>query len=445
MNEIRMLLRRRPCWRARYAMVPFLVALSLALSPFSAAPLSAEHGATITGQVVNGTAGQAPPTGLEINLHIFKAGGEVDVESATTDGDGRFQFQIPEVDAGSTYAVTTDYQNVLYSSRLDVAALEEPTELLVYETTNSLEHLSIGADVLLIRGASEDRDSLPAFEAVGLVNKGDRTFVPDLTEPARMRFLRFPLPRGAVDLEVGSDLAGGDIIPVDTGFALTAPVTPGSHQVTYTYLIPYEGSQMEFTHSFPMGADTFRLLMEDSVGTLGDPARFLNSLPLINEGGTSFGVWEAQQVTPGTRLNLEIKDLPQPPLIQRFLDSLTDGPYLKAGIPAAIGLVMASLLTYALLRRQAGKSPVAQFFTGAAAAHPAREASLIEAPSIPGPPWEAQRRTLLEAIGDLDDLLQRGEIGEKDHQRRREELKAQLMQLSLASGPDQVISGGSGT
>ena len=414
-----------------------LSAIALAVSLLIPPPLHGEGSATITGQVVNGTSGEVAPSSLEVNLHIISDSGEADVATTATDNDGNFQFQDVEMDDGSAYAVTTRYKDVLYSSRMDPSTLAVPVELTVYESTDSLGDLNIAADVLLIGGA-EDKKSLSAVEVVSLVNVGDRTFMPDLSQPGNMNFLRFSVPQGTTGLDVGSDLPGGRIIFVGPGFALTAPVTPGPHQVSYSYQIPYNGQKLEFTRSFPMGAEIFRLLMEETLGNINASGPLAPQVP-VDVGGESYSIWEASQLSPGERLLIEITDLPQPSLLQRVGDGLTDGPYLKVGIPAAVGLVLAGLLVYALTLKQRGNALAGEPGRGATAAIRLNVASLAGFSNNPGGSAESERRSLVEAIARLDELFERGEITPADYRQPRQELKARLLRLAVTSGEEAPI------
>ncbi len=426
----------RPWAKARYRLILVLVSLALAVLLLVPTPLHGEsHTTIIMGQVVNGTSGGEAPANLEVTLHMFGQIGEVDITTAMTDSQGRFRFDNVEVMEGLTYAVTASYRDVLYSRILDSPTLTEPVELLVYEATGSLEALQVDADVLLIRGADQDKGILSAFEVVRLVNGGDRTFVPDLAQPGSMNFLRFSLPAGATNLNVKSDLPSGQTVTVGTGFALTAPVTPGPHQVTYTYRIPYEGSRLELGRTFPMGAQTFRLLVEDGLGELRD-STFLSPLSPADVEGKLYRVWGASQLGAGARLDVEISDLPQPSPLRRVGDALTDGPYLKVGIPGVVGLVMAGLLVYVLLLRQPGKAPTVTSDLEAGV-----DAALTLSPSPTGRGMsvgqgegrESERRALIEAIAQMDDLLQQGKIAREDYQQQRQELKARLLQITLTS------------
>ena len=410
-------------------LAPGLIGLVLPVIFFLVpAPLHGdEHGTTITGQVVNGTSGGEAPANLEVALHTLGGSEVVDVTTALTDGEGHFEFQNVEPNSGLTYALTTTYQDVQYSRRLDPPPLAEPVELTVYEATSSLGEIHVGADVLLIREAGEDKKSLLAFEVVSLVNEGDRSFVPDLVRPESMSFLRFSVPAGATDPEVSSDIPGGQVINVPTGFALIGPVTPGSHQVTYTYRLPYNGSQIDVNRSFPMGAKTFRLLLEEELGNVKG-SDLLTSHPPMGMGGKSYEVWGVDELSPAARLNVVITDLPQPPLLNRLGDSLTDGPYLKIGLPATVGLALATLLLYVLLFRQPARAHNASPGPWAAA-----DDTLVDDPGQPGGPLKDERGSLVDAIARLDDRFQSGDVSQEEHQGRRQELKERLLQLARTS------------
>ena len=377
---------------------------------------------SVSGRVVNGTSDQAAPAGLEVTLHRFLESGEAEVYTALTDGDGRFEFQDVTIAGDTLYALTTSYYDVLYSSRLEQG---EAVELTIYETSSDLALLRIEKDLLVVVGAYGDERRLSVFQVASLVNDADRTFVPDLGEPASMSFVRFSLPSGAEGLDVASDLPGGDILSVGTGFAITAPVPPGSHQVTYVYSLPYEGTHLNLSRSFPMGAGSFQVLLPDGLGHVGDPGA-LTALPPVDLEGRSYRPWTTGQLASGARVDVEIRGLPQPPLMERVSDALADGPYLKVGIPSAVGLVLGALLLYGLAFWKAGKPTVAiggpeSPATGLASGVPRHGAAYR-----PGESSGQERRSLIEEIARLDDGFQQGEMEEQAYVQRRQELKARL-------------------
>ena len=85
-----------------------------------------------------------------------------------------------------------------------------------------------------------------ATEFVRFTNPTDKTLRPNLetARPGMFSFMRFALPPDASDVTVQSNLRGGEIISVGSGFALTAAVPPGQHSVDFAYTFPYEGGSL---------------------------------------------------------------------------------------------------------------------------------------------------------------------------------------------------------
>ena len=413
--------------RSRHVALATFPVLLLAAGLLLSAGAHADGEVAVEGRLSNGTAGASAPAGLEVFLHIISDTGEVDISSARTDAAGSFGFPAVAVDDGASYTLTTSYQDILYSTRVEPPALDELVELTIYDVTQSISDVTVSADVMLIRTLDEGGRLLTVFEVLQVENAGDRTFVPDLEQPGLMNFMRFSLHTEAQGLEVSSDLPGGEVLNVGSGFALTAPVTPGAHQVTYSYRIPYEGDRTELDHSFPMGAGTFRILVEDGLGQFRSGGSMV-PLPPAESEDRSYVVWGVSDLSAGDRLSVELVDLPQPTARERLGDALTDGSYLKVGIPSAVGAVLAGILLYALFFRRREGSGVANL---ALASSPAQMSS--EVGTVPSTSGIEQRRALVDAIAGLDDRYERGELSVGDYDRSRQELKDRLLSVTPAT------------
>ena len=396
-----------------------VVGLALAAALTFSGRADAQEISTISGRIVNGSSGSEPPVGLDVTLHVIADTGIVNVARTATDSDGRFEFTGVEVVQGGSYAVAARYEDILYSANLEPDFLLAPVEVVVYEPTGSIEDIVVESDVLLLRGAGESNDSITAIEVVSLVNASDGAFIPDLSQPAMMQFLRFSRPPEAVELEVASDMPGGQVITVGTGFAISAPVAPGEHRVSYSYRMPYDGDSMEFTHSFPMGAKTFRLLVEAGTGEVQLSESLTATAPL-DLGGQEYSVWEASDVPAGSRFDIGLDGLPQPSLGSRIRDGIADGPYLKAALPALVGAIMASLLVYVIVGRRRR--------TALAGAGPDAE---------PEPDRELNRAEIVREIARLDDLRDAGGIEDDEYNARRDDLKSTLIYRRMDSGQDR--------
>ena len=385
--------------------------VALALAPLILVhPLQAQAPGTITGRVVNGTEGSQLPPGLEVTLFMVDDSGSSSSFSTTVDPDGSFQFQELPVDNSLTYLVTVRYQDVTYSLELDAVSISTPADLTVYEVASDISTISLDSIALIVGWAIARDRVLGILERVKIRNSDIRTFVPDLESPGGMNFLRFSLPPSYTNLRVQANLAEGQVVPIDQGFALTTSVPPGIHELLFTYLLPYPGKSVEFTRTFPFSTDAFLLMMPEGLGQVRAPA--LAGPEMMQVGESAYLSLEAMNLKPKSSLTIELYDLPQPTLLQRGQNAIRDGLLRILIIPGLLGLILAGVLAYLML------------FGGR---RPARV--------TPGSP--EGRDALIEAIARLDDLFRTQEIREEEYTSQRAQLKARLLQLT-----DQEMSEG---
>jgi len=188
-----------------------------------------------------------------------------------------------------------------------------------------------------------------AVELVQLRNTGQRTLVPDLANPVRVSFLRFSLPPQATALDVQSDLPGGQVISIGTGFAITAPVLPGEHSLSFSYRFPYQSDAVSYRQSFLQGAPLYQVLVPERLAQV--QVGPLPAVTAVNIGGSVYRVWEALSIPPGQGLTLELRNLPRPSLLDRIEKSVSDGSFWRASIPGFLGAALALLLLYGALHR----------------------------------------------------------------------------------------------
>ena len=255
---------------------------------------------------------------------------------------------------------------------------------------------------------------------VNLSNESDRTLLPDLTNvgPGRFSFLRFSLPPLAEELDVQSNLVGGQIIPTGSGFALTAPVTPGKHYISYSFRFPYQGNALSYKQSLLQGADVFQVLIPQRLSEI--QVVTLEPMPSLNAAGPSYLVWERAELVPGQGVEVELANLPRSNPLSRWGRAATDVSFWQVALPAAMGAALAGLLIYG------GVLGIRRGVAGDAAI----SASPSSEPEPPG------RASLIGEIAALDDGFQKGDIDPATYDRRRAELKA----LVLNPGDDQSSS-----
>ena len=398
-----------------------LLLVGLALPNVPALAAQGPGTLTVRGQVVNGTEGGDVPSLLPVTLHaVDQVQGRVATYNGTTDERGSFLFQEVEPLGGGSYVLVTDYAGMRYSELLESDDLPGPAELKVYEVTRDISVIQVNRQAMIIADVDPAEREITALEVLSVANTSDRTLLPELTNitnPADINFLRFSLPADATDLSVQSTLPGGDIIPMGTGFAVTAPVLPGEHEITYTYRFSYLEDSAVFNQRLIQGAQRYQVLAPVSLSRM--QVAPLEAKPRIDVSGTSYLVWEASEVPPGRGISLQFSRLPQPSLTSRLVRQVKGADLWLTAIPVALAAALAALLVWAWFRAPgAGVGANATYAAGLSRGD-FRCLTRRE---------QSRRQSLIQAIALLDDRFEQGQIEEAEYRPRRHELMGQLRQ-----------------
>ena len=371
----------------------FAIATLLFLVGVGAASAQEAPTIAVEGTVLDGTAGDHVGPGLPVFL-VSSAGPEHEMR-AVTDEDGMFRFDAPPPPAGERLGVSLQYQGAVYGEIVQIVqGLTLPITITVYDASDDETLLEASSASLLFARVDRATQTLWALEIVKLVNDSDRTYIPG---PGPMQLLRFGLPPDADDLTVDTALIGADVLQVDRGFAITAPVPPGEHEVMYAYSIPYDGTEMELTKSLPYGAAGLRILVPEEVGGLSGPGE----IERVTIGDRPYRLLTGTDLPRGAKVPYRVVSLPQASLGDRALQGL-DWIRLEYAAVVGLGLVMASLIAYALVRRSPAES--------------------------------TERLRLVRVIASLDAAFDAGEISHAEYEQARNALTASLTALP---GPDR--------
>ena len=329
------------------------VATLLALLP---AALYAQSPDTLSvaGRVVNGTQGADAPAGVTVLLHRFGAGsGSVDTYQETTDANGAFRFdRVPAMSDGDSLALAVAYGDTRYTATLSQSEIADPVELTVYEFTRDVGVVTTTDQSIIVAGIDSATRRMAAVQLFTLENRSDTTLVPDLSAPpmiGQFSFLRFSLPPAATDLDVSTNLVGGEVIPVGTGFAITAPVPPGRHQVSFTFTLPYEGNEAAWRDNTLQGAEALQLLIPAEFGNIGVAG--LAPGDGFSVGEVTYRVWGAEDLAPGGGVSITLSGLPEPTWIDRVGNPLSEARFWFSALPIMVGVALAGLLAWGIWRR----------------------------------------------------------------------------------------------
>ena len=394
----------------------FVCLLLMGLHIYNPPILDAQGPETISvaGKIVNGTAGGNIPTGADIALHAIDGdAGGVATYNASSDDQGSFLFEGVVPLAGGSYVLVMDYAGMRYNSLIEEGEIDEPAELTVYEVTRDISVIEVVRQAMIIADIDPKEREIRVLEVLTINNSSDETLLPELTNitnPADINFLRFSLPSEASELNVQSTLPGGDIIPMGTGFAVTAPVLPGEHQVTYTYRFPYQGDEVFFNQRLIQGAKLYQVLAPVSLSQI--QVAPLEPKPRIEVDGAAFLVWEGTDFEARQGVVLQFSQLPEPGLATRVTQTISGVDLWLTAIPVTLGLGLGALLLFA-------------WFRGVREARPE---------SMSGLPEERRRQSLVQAVAVLDERFERGQVGDQDYRERRTEMLGRLRQATPGVG-----------
>ena len=381
-----------------------LAALVAALPP--SAP--AQETVSIRGRVVNGTAGADIPVDLAVLMLITAADGTLQGTGQTVlQPDGSFLLEdVPLVEGG--YNLSVDYGGVFYGASLAPTELFDPVTITVHEPTEDATIIQVQRQVMVVAEIDVAERVVTATEFVRFTNPTDRTLRPNLetARPGMFSFMRFALPPGAADVTVQSNLRGGEIISVGSGFALTAAVPPGEHSVDFAYTFPYEGGGLEYRNSLPQGVEIFQVLVPEEWA--GVEVGGLAARPPVGIGDEVYRAWEARDVPAGPGVQLDFSGLPQPGIGARLGRTLSGGNFWLTAIPSSVAIVLVAFLVLGLVRRSQPVTVAESVGGNRDGGHAANS--------------EDRRAALVSALATLDQRFHDGDLEEDDYFSRRADL-----------------------
>ena len=411
----------------RLVLTVFTVAAALSLGITGASTGNAQSAGPVSGAVVNGTLGGAIPVGLDVFfLATDESSNLLYSNQSQTGPDGGFSFQDVPFDSGARYLFYITYLGIDYNRVVSPAEVQDGITLTVFETTHDVSVIQVSRQVLVITGVDPKTRTMSALELVRFSNHSDLILdpSPDPNAPAGappMSFIRFSLPAGASDLNVNSDLPAGEVISVGTGFAVTSPISPGNHNVEFTFIFPYDGDEFSYRQNLLQGAGKYQLMVPEELGSIDVSP--LDPVQPVNIEGTRYRVWELNDLAARQGFTLELTNLPQPSLPARLASSVSSAALWLTVIPIMLGVGLASALVLGVSnRRRFGTSELDNGGNGGDG-----EALPSESPGNGQP---ATREDLVLEMALLDHRFELGQTPPEEYNATRQALKTRIMDLT---------------
>lgn len=368
---------------------------------------------TISGQVVNGTKGGESPAEVTVFVLVIDETEEAIVErvETVTEVDGTFALDVAEVSESQFYRVVVD--DGVYTPYVDVLPEDADKEvtLTVYESTTSLDEISVTTYSMVIPVIDGSTGVLGVLAAVNLVNSGDTVYIADLTDPALTGFklLRFNLPEGYQELTVESDLPSGNVMEINTGFAISNPVPPGEYNMVISYTASFEGGEFVYPFRLPFGAESVTILIHEESGTVSGLG--LQQIETVTIGDERYVKYEGTNYERSSELSIMITGLPKPDLQSQVLEFF-ESVQFRIAIITSVGLAMIAIVAYVVF-----------------ASRPHGVASAANAMQSSGE--SDTRSAIVVAIAELDEMHELGKIDDHEYSTRRNRLMREIINAEV--------------
>ena len=357
-------------------------------------PVAAQTaGGTISGQLVNGTAGGASVSDVEISLETFTNGLSAGNITAKTQSDGSYKFE-NLVTGANVYRLFLTYQEVDYFS--DNLSFGQSTALsqniTVYDSTDNIAVVTVDTAHTIIVPANGVLEFTIVYD---FINNSDRAFIGtgDPMANGKKKTLTFNIPADAIQVEYGDGLLPEYVYPSHGGFIDTMAVLPGIKELVYAYKVPYTGGKYNFAQTMNYDAAWFNLLVSGS-GLKVTSSQLEDQGPLDMGGGNTYVYFTGHNFTAGETVSATLTGSASSQMLI----------FVVAG--AGVVVVAGGALAYWRMRKRSGAMPAAKV---------TREAD--------------DEQSLLLALARLDDDFAAGTISEAAYRSQRAATKARLVQL----------------
>ncbi len=349
----------------------------------------------LTFTAVNRTPGGATPAGLPVTLRVYGPDSEVLSRTASLDDAGVVVF--------ADLPVKPDYfyqPEVIYQGAKFFAAPAQFTEtraitgvLPVYEVTTDPSVIRISELHFFVQSARDGFITMVEFYLFD--NTSDRAYISQAGATGQTRSVRVSLPAEATNLRFDGPGLGERFVRVGNDIYDMDAVGPGvrSASITMLYDMPYRGERVFERQVYYDLARWDVLMPEMDLRAAGLVDRGVQQM---SSGGIRLFEPAELSVAAGGAARFELAGQPR--------GAPTPGDDGRAIALGLIALAIALALGYLLIWRT-------------------RRASLDEAALA------SQRQRLLEAIVELDQRHQAGEIKESAYQRQRAGLKKRLREI----------------
>jgi hypothetical protein len=378
----------------------YLLTFMILLAPSAlGADAGDEASGIITGSVRNKTLSEKEMGGIEVTLYQHIQDQVSEIGRTQTDPNGQYVFRGIHTDKNRAYHTLAHYKEVAYFSAMQnfQGKNEIKLDVAVFETTDQKKDIRIKTHHVLVETL---KDGLAFKEIMIIENKGNRSYVgaPAVGSDKRQT-LRVSLPTEAIDVQLMSP----SLVNTAAGLIDSSAIIPGTKRVLFSYIIRPTRPTYKFERDISLDTEGFNFIFpEKGVQATSDQLEMKG--PAENQGQRLFYL-SGDNLKQGSKIEIELN---RPKTYGHF----------KIIISGLVVLVIATGFILPLIKKKShGVDEYEERFNP-------KEMNLPE-----------QRQAVLQAIADLDDLFEDGEMNAATYHTKRAELlnnaKALTRQLSL--------------
>ena len=355
----------------------------------------------IRGEIVNSTQEVGVGEMVSVALHINTLDSEPQTQHTFTNSNSSFLFEGVPYSQDKLYGVSTIYKGAVYVSNISIeSGIAKPALLSVYDTSTEDDMIFLSKGSFSVTGIDSLNQKISILELATISNRSKLTYVQG---SGPMDLIRFGIPEGAINFVFDSLIPAAEYIQVDKGFALIAAISPGDHEVMYSYDISYESQQAEILKTWRYGAQRASILFpHDSVDIRTDFE--IKTQETI--AGTLYTIYESKNISKGSQTKMIFSGLPTSKFVERISNEFGSIRYEYAG-PVGLLLFLVSIGTIGISRTIKLRNRHQSWLVGS------NEAQVIE-----------------DQIAELDKRYKKTDSGSQEYMDRRAYLVKRLRVIS---------------
>jgi mono/diheme cytochrome c family protein len=345
---------------------------------------------TVSGAVIQGTAGGTLPGDSLITLHIIGMDGAEQQQLETpVNADGTYQFTDVPIVPEAGYFVSTDYGNGTFNSEFASLTTATPSlnlNIIIYETTDDASVIQI--NMVLTQVDMLDENTLQIWQLISVSNTSDKLYV-YTDNSGGIVSVRVPAPTG-VRLSPDNEITR--FVFNDNAVYDTRPVIPGEeHTFHLMYTAPFDGS-FDFAQTLPYNfAGPYEVYVDSS------------ALKVEASG------WQTVE-NPQTINDVIYRGI-------AMVDGFTADAPINFSVERSGVLINRQMLGYGIIAMGLVFIVIAALFYWRAPQ------------TVPASEPENPVQALMKQIAVLDDQYQSGAIKQRDYEKQRQSLKDKVTKL----------------